>query len=68
MCGNNLCEITLLTVQKMNRLVYLVFVDNIIERLGVDLLWGLVNWKYFYFTKNKLQAVHPDVFLGFPKF
>jgi hypothetical protein len=51
MCGNKLREITLLTVQMMNRLVYLVFVDNITEHLGVDLLWGLVNWKYFYFTK-----------------
>jgi len=27
----------------------------------------LINLKYFYFTKNKLQAVHPDLFLELPK-
>jgi len=27
----------------------------------------LINLKYFYLTKNKLQAVRPDMFLGLPK-
>jgi hypothetical protein len=37
-CGNKLCEITQQTFEKMNRHAYLVLVDNIIERLEVDLL------------------------------
>jgi hypothetical protein len=52
----------------MYSLEYLVLVDNIIEHLEVDLLLGLINLKYFYLTKTKLQAVQPDVFLGHPKF
>jgi hypothetical protein len=38
MCSNKLREITPGTVETMNRLVYLVLVDNFIDRLGVDLL------------------------------
>ena len=37
-CGNKLCEITQCTFEKMNRHAYLVLVDNVIERLEVDLL------------------------------
>jgi hypothetical protein len=36
-CGNKLCEITPYTFEEMNRLEYLVLVDNFIERLVVDL-------------------------------
>ena len=38
MYGNNVREITLGTFEKMNRLAYLVLVDNIIEHLEGDLL------------------------------
>jgi hypothetical protein len=65
---NTLREITPRTIEKMNRLAFLILVDNINENLEVDLLYGLIYLKYFNFTKNKLQAVHPDVFLGLSKF
>jgi hypothetical protein len=38
LCGNKLREITPGTFEKMNRLAYLVLVDNIIENLEGDLL------------------------------
>ena len=67
MCCNRMREITPRTFEKMNRLEYLVLVDNIIEHLEVDLLDGLVNLIYFNLMKNQLQAVHPDVFLELSK-
>ena len=67
MFGKKLREMTPHTFEKMDRLVYLVLVDNFIEGLEVDILWGLINLEYFYLSKNKLQAVPPDVFLGLSK-
>ena len=67
MCGNKLLEMTPHTFEKMNRLANLVLVDNFIEPLEVDILWGLINLEYFYLSKNKLQAIPPDVFLGLSK-
>jgi hypothetical protein len=67
MCGNKLREITPHTLEKMNRQWHLVLVDNFIGHLEVDILQGLINFKYFYLTKYKLLAVYPDMFLGFPK-
>jgi len=66
MCCNRLREITPRIFEKMNRMEYLVLVDNFIEHLEVDLLDGLINLKYFNLI-NKLQAVHPDVFLELTK-
>ena len=40
LCGNEIRGITPGTFEKMNRLAYLVLVDNIIEHLGVDIIWG----------------------------
>jgi hypothetical protein len=51
-----------------SRLEYLDLDNNIIDHLGIDVFYGLVNLKVIYLQGNKLQYLHPETFLGLPKF